>query len=156
MKEGNTVNITAGTASEGKAFDKWTASGVSLANASNANTSFIMPTNPVTLTAIYMGLPADSYQINVCSSEGGTANAGYKFKEWQVISGGITVTDNKFTMPNGSVTNKALFELIPNSINDDTTPNNMLWLCGGLGVLAVLAVGGGGDFILSKNRKKEV
>jgi len=180
-EEGDTVSISAGTAAEGKVFDKWTASGVSLANAGNADTSFIMPANPVTLTATYMDLPIDSYQINVSSSEGGTANAnvsyaqagdtvtltaqanaGYKFKEWQVISGGITVTDNKFTMPNGSVTIKALFELIPSSnpptssSGDDTTPNNMLWLWGGLGALVVLALGGGGAFILSKNRKKEV
>ncbi len=38
------------------------------------------------------------------------ADAGYYFKEWQVVSGGVTVTDNSFTMPAGSVEVKAVFE----------------------------------------------
>ena len=39
-----------------------------------------------------------------------SANSGYMFKEWQVISGDVTIADNKFTMPNGNVTVKAIFE----------------------------------------------
>ena len=39
-----------------------------------------------------------------------TPNTGYHFKEWQVISGGVTVKDNKFLMPNGNVEVKAIFE----------------------------------------------
>lgn len=39
-----------------------------------------------------------------------TANSGYHFKEWQVISGGVTITDNKFTMLEGDVEVKAIFE----------------------------------------------
>ncbi len=38
---------------------------------------------------------------------------GYRFKKWQVISGGVKVKDNSFTMPGGSVTLKAVFEKIP-------------------------------------------
>ena len=38
-----------------------------------------------------------------------TPNTGYHFKEWQVLSGGVTVTDNKFTMPANDVTVKAIF-----------------------------------------------
>ena len=37
-------------------------------------------------------------------------NEGYHFKEWEVISGGVTISNNKFTMPNGNVTIKAIFE----------------------------------------------
>ena len=37
-------------------------------------------------------------------------NAGYHFKEWQVMSGGVTVRDDKFTMPNTNVEIKAIFE----------------------------------------------
>ena len=37
-------------------------------------------------------------------------NTGYHFKEWQVISGGVTIKDNKFLMPNGNVEVKAIFE----------------------------------------------
>ena len=39
-----------------------------------------------------------------------TPNTGYHFKEWQVISGGVTIKDNKFTMPNDNVEVKAVFE----------------------------------------------
>ena len=37
-------------------------------------------------------------------------NTGYHFKEWQVMSGGVTIKDNKFTMPNANVEVKAIFE----------------------------------------------
>ena len=39
-----------------------------------------------------------------------TPNAGYHFKEWQVMSGDVTVKNNKFTMPSGNVEIKAIFE----------------------------------------------
>ena len=39
-----------------------------------------------------------------------TPNTGYHFKEWEVISGGVTIENNKFTMPNGNVEVKAIFE----------------------------------------------
>ena len=37
-------------------------------------------------------------------------NTGYHFKEWQVVSGGVTIKDDKFTMPDGDVEIKAIFE----------------------------------------------
>ena len=39
-----------------------------------------------------------------------TPNKGYHFKEWQVISGGVTIKNNKFLMPNDNVEVKAIFE----------------------------------------------
>ena len=39
-----------------------------------------------------------------------TPNKGYHFKEWQVISGGVTIKDNKFLMPSANVEVKAIFE----------------------------------------------
>ena len=39
-----------------------------------------------------------------------TPNKGYHFKEWQVISGGVTILDDKFTMPSANVEVKAIFE----------------------------------------------
>ena len=39
-----------------------------------------------------------------------TPKTGYHFKEWQVMSGGVTIKDNKFTMPNDNVAIKAIFE----------------------------------------------
>ena len=44
-----------------------------------------------------------------------TPNAGYHFKEWQVMSGDVTVRDDKFTMPSDNVEIKAIFE-------EDATP----------------------------------
>ena len=37
-------------------------------------------------------------------------NTGYHFKEWKVISGSMTITNNKFTMPAENVEVKAVFE----------------------------------------------
>jgi len=39
-----------------------------------------------------------------------TPNEGYHFKEWQVISGGVTIVDDKFIMPDSNVAIKAIFE----------------------------------------------
>ena len=39
-----------------------------------------------------------------------TPNAGYHFKAWRVILGGVTITDNKFTMPAEDVEVQAVFE----------------------------------------------
>ena len=42
-----------------------------------------------------------------------TPNGGYRFKEWQVIGGGVTIADNKLIMPEGNVEVRAVFEQIP-------------------------------------------
>ena len=130
--EGETVTITAGTAPAGQEFDKWTTSdGVSFANENNASTTFVMPSKAVAVTATFKALPPSTYAINVQNDGNGMANAdvtsatagtvitlsavpssGYKFKAWEVVSGGVTITDNKFTMPSETVTVKATFELI--------------------------------------------
>ena len=74
----------------------------------------------------------DHYTVTVQTDENGTAsasadsaaegteitltavpNSGCRFKEWQVVSGGVTIADNTFTMPAGDVTVKAVFEKIP-------------------------------------------
>ena len=39
-----------------------------------------------------------------------TAKEGYQFKEWQVVSGGVYIKDNTFTMPANDVSVKAVFE----------------------------------------------
>lgn len=39
-----------------------------------------------------------------------TPNDGYRFKEWQVVSDGVTITDNQFIMPPANVSVKAIFE----------------------------------------------
>ena len=39
-----------------------------------------------------------------------TPDGGYHFKEWQVISGGVSIKDDKFLMPDSNVEIKAIFE----------------------------------------------
>lgn len=39
-----------------------------------------------------------------------TPDTGYRFKQWQVVTGGVTIKDSKFTMPAGNVEVKAIFE----------------------------------------------
>mgnify|MGYP001014787405 CR=1 FL=1 len=130
---GMPVSITANPPTQGKMFDKWISSGGgSFGNATSASTFFTMPDKAVTVTATYKDLPSESYAVNVQNDGNGTASAstisatagtevtltgtpgsGYRFKEWQVVSGNVTVINNKFTMPAATVTVKAIFELIP-------------------------------------------
>ena len=93
---------------------------------------FTMPGSDVEVKAIFEEdappAPAE-YTVTVISGGNGTAsashakavagteitltatpNAGYHFKEWQVMSGDVTVRDDKFTMPSGNVEIKAIFE----------------------------------------------
>lgn len=42
-----------------------------------------------------------------------TPNTGYQFKEWQVVSGGVTIENNAFAIGNENVEVKAIFEAIP-------------------------------------------
>ena len=39
-----------------------------------------------------------------------TPNNGYRFKEWQIVSGDVTISGDVFTMPAGNVVVKAVFE----------------------------------------------
>ena len=71
----------------------------------------------------------EQFTVTVTSGGNGTASAshvkavagteitltampkeGYHFKEWQVISGGVTIKDDKFLMPSANVEVKAVFE----------------------------------------------
>ena len=42
-----------------------------------------------------------------------SADSGYRFKEWQAVSGGVSISGNSFIMPDEPVTVKAVFEPIP-------------------------------------------
>ena len=53
-----------------------------------------------------------------------TPDGGYRFKEWEVISGGVTIKDDKFLMPNDNVEVKAIFEKnAPPAPTDPAKPN---------------------------------
>jgi uncharacterized protein (TIGR02145 family) len=89
---------------------------------------FTMPENDVTVRAVFEEY-IYIYAITVQSNGNGTAsanvssavageqitlsarpNVGYRLAEWQVISGGVSVVDGKFTMPENAVTVRAVFE----------------------------------------------
>ncbi|MCQ1529470.1 InlB B-repeat-containing protein [Lutispora saccharofermentans] len=135
-EEGTAVTITADAAPDGQRFKEWNITSSVIFVESTSKTSqtakFTMPAQPVTATAIYEALPVNTYSItvqddgngtasaNVISAQAGTEitmaatpNIGYRFKEWQVISGGVNIVENKFTMPAENVTVKAIFEPIP-------------------------------------------
>ena len=48
-----------------------------------------------------------------------TPNSGYAFKEWQVISGGVTVTNNQFSIGTADVEIKAIFTPAKGDLNGD-------------------------------------
>ena len=72
----------------------------------------------VTVTSGDNGTASASHAKAVVGTEirlTATPNTGYHLKEWQVISGGVTIKDDKFTMPDNNVEVKAIFE-------EDTPP----------------------------------
>ena len=120
--QGEAVTLTAAP-NEGYEFKEWQ---VVSGNITIENNQFTMPANPVTVKAIF---EQKKYAITVQTDGNGTASAspisaaqgeqvtlttapneGYEFKEWQVVSGNITINDNKFTMPASEVTIKASFK----------------------------------------------
>ena len=125
---GTTITLTA-TPNKGYHFKEWQVirGGVTI-----TNNNFTMPNNNVEVKAIFEKdtPPAPTeYTITVTSGGNGTASAshakavvgteirltatpktGYHLKEWEVISGGVTIKDDKFLMPNDNVEVKAIFE----------------------------------------------
>ena len=73
-----------------------------------------MPTEfTITVTSGGNGTASASHAKAVAGTEirlTATPKTGYHFKEWEVISGGVTIKDDKFLMPNDNVEVKAIFE----------------------------------------------
>ena len=122
---GTTITLTA-TPNKGYHFKEWEviSGGVTI-----KDDKFLMPNDNVEVRAIFEKDAPTEYTIIVTSGGNGTASAshakavvdteirltatpkeGYHFKEWQVISGNVTIKDNKFTMPSANVEVKAIFE----------------------------------------------
>ena len=131
---GNVVTITANAPESGKQFKGWTvvSGGVTLASTTNGTTTFEMPAGNVEVTAVYEAIPVPKYNVTVANGTGNgeyeagnvvtiTANApesGKQFKEWTVVSGGVTLastTDHTttFEMLVGNVEVTAVYEAIP-------------------------------------------
>ncbi|WP_305205619.1 S-layer homology domain-containing protein, partial [Faecalibaculum rodentium] len=104
-----------------------TASGAEVPEGGNYKDRIVYENGTLTITS--KPLPPAKYTVTVQAGKGGTASAspssaekgtkitlnatpdgGYHFKEWQVISGGVTISNNSFTMPAANVTVKAVFE----------------------------------------------
>ena len=125
---GTEIRLTA-TPKEGYHFKEWQviSGGVTI-----KDDKFLMPDSNVEVRAIFEKdappVPTE-FTITVKTDGNGTASAshakavvgteirltatpkeGYHFKEWQVISGNVTIKDDKFTMPDGNVEIKAIFE----------------------------------------------
>ena len=125
---GSEITLTA-TPNTGYHFKEWQ---VISGNVTIKDDKFLMPDSNVEVKAIFEedAPPAPTeHTVTVTSSGNGTASAspakavagaeitlsatpdkGYHLKEWQVISGGVTIVDDKFTMPDGNVEVKAIFE----------------------------------------------
>ena len=125
---GTEIRLTA-TPKEGYHFKEWQ---VISGNVTIKDNKFTMPDGNVEVKAIFEkdAPPAPTeFTITVKTDGNGTASAshakavvgteiiltatpktGYHFKEWQVISGGVTIKDDKFTMPSANVEVKAIFE----------------------------------------------
>ena len=125
---GTEIRLTA-TPKTGYHFKEWEviSGGVTI-----KDDKFLMPNDNVEVKAIFEedAPPAPTeFTITVKTDGNGTAsashakavvgteitltatpNAGYHFKEWQVMSGDVTVRDDKFTMPSDNVEIKAIFE----------------------------------------------
>ena len=125
---GTEITLTA-TPNAGYHFKEWQ---VMSGDVTVRDDKFTMPSDNVEIKAIFEEdappTPTE-YTVTVKTDGNGTAsashakavvgteitltatpNAGYHFKEWQVMSGDVTVKNDKFTMPSGNVEIKAIFE----------------------------------------------
>ena len=134
--EGSVVTLTADAPAANMHFARWEvesgSEAVTFANATNSTTTFPMPAGEVKVKAVFEAdeiMVPIQYDISVLNDGNGksfaspakaaadtaitltaTPNAGYHFKAWRVILGGVTITDNKFTMPAEDVEVQAVFE----------------------------------------------
>ena len=125
-KYGDTVTVTA-NAPAGKRFARWTSEGgVSFDNLTSEETTFTMPANSVTITAVFEDIDytvtvtdgtADKTTAHYGDSVTITANApekGKEFDKWTCETDGVTIefasatsAETTFTMPAGDITVKA-------------------------------------------------
>jgi len=129
---GATVTISSGTPPAGQQFKNWTSTpaGLTFADASSPQTTFIMPTNNVTVAAEF---GPNTFSVTVVSAgteasgDGkyatgetviincGTPPTGQRFKNWTTATTGVTFgsannTQTTFVMPPRDVTVTAVFE----------------------------------------------
>ena len=126
-------------APEGKQFKAWEIGGTEYpVNAP------VTVTADITVKALWKDAPPApaEYTVTVTTEGNGTASAspakavageeitltatpdgGYRFKEWEVMSGNVTIKDDKFTMPSANVEVKAVFEKDAPAPTDPAKPS---------------------------------
>ena len=137
-KTGDKITLSA-TPDTGYEFDKWK---VISGDVTIENDKFTVGEKHVEIQAVFEGIP-HSIDVQYNPLHGTVAVSpktaivgttvtltiipanGYQFKEWKVLSGGVTVTNNQFTMGLEDVVILALFEeqappAMPSSVTDDT------------------------------------
>ena len=80
----------------------------------------------VTVTTAGNGTASASHAKAVVGTEitlTATPKEGYRFKEWKVMSGNVTIKDDKFTMPSANVEVKAVFEKDAPAPTDPAKPS---------------------------------
>ena len=90
-----------------KPFDDWSADAIIADNSVSVN---------VTVTNDGHGTGSASPASGTKGTEvtlSASPSAGYAFDGWEVVSGGVTVENNKFTIGDAAVTVKAKFKLLP-------------------------------------------
>ena len=143
--QGATVTVQANAAPSGQVFDKWevVTGGVTLANATQASTTFTMPAGEVKVKATYKNAPAapTTYAVTVLDGTGGgnyaqnatvtitanAASAGKIFDKWEVLEGNVTLgntthSTTTFSMPANAVKVKAVYrDLVAPSMTSSST-----------------------------------
>ena len=127
-------SISGGTLPDGLSLNKDTGKISGTPTAAGSSTFTVKATNSAgsdtkELSIVIAKAAPTEFTVTVTSGGNGTASAspakavageeitltatpktGYHFKEWQVISGNVTIVDDKFTMPDSEVEIKAIFE----------------------------------------------
>ncbi|MBR5935584.1 MAG: Ig-like domain-containing protein, partial [Bacteroidaceae bacterium] len=126
------------TPQDGYKFVRWTENGTQVSTSAAYTFRVTYARN---LVAAFETLPTSTYAVTVINDGNGTAsanvasgttdtevtltatpNSGYQFKEWQVVSGGVTIENDKFKIGNANVVMKAVFEPITYTVSKVWSP----------------------------------
>ena len=177
-KAGTLVTLTA-TPDEGYELDAWkvVSGGVTV-----ADNQFTMGSQDVEIKAAFKEKKDVLFKVEVESDGHGTASADvteaktgtvvtltavpderYRLESWTVVIGGVTVTDNKFTMGEQDVKIRAVFSRIPVDLSTasvDAVPDQVYT---GKAISPALTVTGGGfalkkgeDYTVAFSQNKEI
>ena len=131
--EDDTVTIIADEPAADEEFDKWVGDGVTFADATAEETSFVMPANAVRVTATYKSKAPQKFTVTVENGVADKATAAkgeivtitaddrfpsHKLLRWTTATSGVKFADKlsaetTFVMPAKDVTVKATYQVLP-------------------------------------------